>query len=272
MTVPLREAGDPALYGGKAAGLAKSLAAGLPVPNGIALAPDEAARVAAGAVVDVAHLGPLLAVRSSATAEDGAAASFAGQFTTKLGVPPSGVAEAVREVVASASKVAGYQARVGSSAALRMAVVIQELITPSAAGVLFTKNPVSGADERVIEACYGLGEAVVSGLVTPDTYRVARGGKALEVHAGYKDIALYPEAGGGVRQVEIEEHRAWFRALDDAALRALDELATRCETLFGGPRDIEWALVDDASGRRLVLLQCRPVTGGVMRRPQGASP
>ena len=158
-----------------------------------------------------AALGGPVAVRSSAIGEDGASASFAGQHATVLGVICAQTLVAaikkVRESAHAPSAIA-YRKRLGLDAAPRMGVVVQRLIDADKAGVLFTKNPMTGADERVIEASWGLGEAVVAGLVTPDCYRVTREGRVVERAAGDKDIAIRLRADGGTHEVEVDPHRA----------------------------------------------------------------
>ena len=116
-------------------------------------------------------------MRSSAVDEDGTDASFAGQHLTLLNVPSADdVPSALREIWWSANSDSAitYRQRVGLFTRPSVGVVIQTLLDPDVAGVMFTKNPVTGADERVIEASWGLGEAVVAGLVIPDTFRVDR--------------------------------------------------------------------------------------------------
>src|SRR5439155_5354035 len=124
-------------------------------------------------------LGGPLAVRSSAMDEDGAAASFAGQHLTLLNVPSAEeLGPALSKIWWSANSDSAitYRKRVGLFTRPSVGVVVQALLDPSTAGVMFTRNPVTGADERVIEASWGLGEAVVAGIVIPDHYRVDRSG------------------------------------------------------------------------------------------------
>ena len=137
-----------------------------------------------------------------------------------------------------------------------MGVVVQALVRAEVAGVLFTRNPMTGADERVIEASFGLGESVVSGIVTPDRFRVARGGRVLAREAGDKDVEIAWNEEGGTIERPVDPARAASLCLDDARLAALDELASRCERIEPGPHDIEWAF----EGERLYLLQRRPIT------------
>src|SRR5262249_51465483 len=140
------------------------------------------------------------AVRSSAVDEDGAAASFAGQHLTRLNVHlATDVPGAVREVWWSANSDSAitYRQRVGLFTRPSVGVVVQTLLNPSAAGVMFTENPLTGADERMIEASWGLGEAVVAGLVVPDNFRIDRSGQVLERKIGRKRFAIRPLPNGG---------------------------------------------------------------------------
>jgi pyruvate,water dikinase len=223
-------------------------------------------RVAAGNVTagkQVAALANLLAMplaaRSSAVGEDGAAASFAGQHATKLGITSEeALVQAVREVAASAHTPAAlaYRARFGIAGRPRMGVVVQQLVSASVAGVMFTQDPVSGARELVIEASWGLGEIVVSGEVVPDRYRIARSGAVIERCAGQKDIAVHVDPRGATVRRSIEPAEASRLCLTDAHLAELVTLANRCDGLMGAPADIEWAFRD----QQLLVLQMRPLT------------
>jgi pyruvate,water dikinase len=255
-------------HGGKAVALGHAVRAGLPVPHGVALSVAFVEAVVAGQADAHGRLTALhrelgggpVAVRSSAVGEDGAHASFAGQHATKLNITSaSALAGAVREVWESGRTPAAlaYRAQLGVAGAPRVAVIVQKLVRADVAGVMFTRDPVTGADERVIEASWGLGEAVVAGLVSPDRYRVDRAGRVLERAAGLKDLMIAPRADGGVEEVEVGDARANSHALADEQLAALHALALECERVFGGGgQDIEWAY----AGGALHLLQCRPVT------------
>jgi len=255
-------------FGGKAAQLGHAHRKGLPVPPAWALSTAFVDRVIAGDSDAITRLvdafleldGPV-AVRSSGVGEDGASASFAGQHATELNVRSrEGLLEAVHKVHRSARTEAAlaYRRRLGLAPEPRMGVVVQRLVQSECAGVLFTRHPTTGADERVIEATWGLGEAVVAGLVTPDSYRMARGGLVIERTAGDKDIAILWSEEGGTEEVEVEAHRVSALCLDDAKLAALEGLAVACEAAFGGTQDLEWAFV----GARLYLLQRRAITRG----------
>lgn len=263
--VPLLHATDGARFGGKAAELGRALALGLPVPAGLALDAEltEAVAVSGDArelASRAAELGPHVAVRSSGIGEDGAAASFAGQHKTRLNVQVGDeLGPAIRDVWQSARSPAAlaYRRRLGlDTSATPMAIVLQPMQRAEVAGVLFTKNPTTGADERVIEAAWGLGESVVMGLVTPDLFRVARGGALLETRLGLKEVAVRCRAAGGTEEVVSDAAAATRACVSQAQLAELDALASRCETAFGGARDLEWAFVDG----KLILLQCRAVT------------
>ena len=266
--VPLEKAADVSIFGSKAVGLGDAIRDGLPVPPGVALSGPVVEAVAAEdekAIAKVAKaVGSLrvpLAVRSSAVDEDGKDASFAGQHLTLLNVPSADeVPSALREIWWSANSDSAitYRQRVGLFTRPSVGVVIQTLLDPEVAGVMFTQNPVTGADERVIEASWGLGEAVVAGLVIPDTFRVDRSGQVLERTAGRKQVAIRAVATGGTVEEKIAPDRAEQLCLDDTQLDELAQLALRCEEVYGLARDIEWAFADGT----LYLLQCRAVTAG----------
>jgi pyruvate,water dikinase len=264
--VPLEQARDDTLFGSKAVGLGEAARAGLPLPPGVALSGAVVEAVAGGDEIAIGELdemvrplGAPLAVRSSAVDEDGATASFAGQHLTLLNVPSEEeLGSALREIWWSANSDSAitYRKRVGLFTRPSVAVVVQVLLDPETAGVMFTQNPVTGADERMIEASWGLGEAVVAGLVIPDSYRVDRDGRVLERRPGLKRIAIRTVAGGGTVEEEVAPELVEQLCLDDDRLAELNALAARCEEVYGPARDIEWAV---AAGT-LYLLQCRAVT------------
>jgi pyruvate,water dikinase len=263
---PLGTAVDEAAFGGKAAQLAAALGSGLPVPGGFAL-DWEAVRAAVVGELDLDSLlvdvapGPW-AVRSSAIGEDSAGASFAGTHLSVLGVVgTTAVRDAVRRVHDSAHEPSAiaYREQHGLDPAPRMAVVLQEMVASEVAGVLFTRNPVTGAQERLIEASWGLGEIVVSGEVTPDQYRLSPDGIPLERTTGEKDIALRLGTDGRVEKQEVPPELVGAPCLDDDRLAALHGLAAACDRVFGvEDHDIEFAF----AGERLFLLQRRPITHG----------
>jgi pyruvate,water dikinase len=253
---------DPAVVGGKAAALSR-LAACFPVPPGFCVP----AGVPAAAAVDAyaalaARLGaddPPVAVRSSACDEDGAAASFAGQHATLLHV--SG-AEAVRDAVTAVAASAASEPAVAyrrhhglAPAPGAVPVLVQALVVADVALVAFTADPVTGARDRVvINASWGLGESIVGGTVTPDSFTVA-GDRIVA-----RDIAdkrrMTVACAGGTREVDVPAFLRRAPSLSDDQLVATADLARAVERHAGHPVDVEAAWAGDS----LHLLQCRPIT------------
>ena len=264
--VPLAETHDDEVFGCKAAMLGHAARSGLPLPPGVALPASLVEEVAGNDPAALAELlrlveglEPPLAVRSSAVGEDTRGATFAGQHLTLLNVTSVGeLAAAVTEVWRSGSSESAlaYRRRVGMDGRPNVGVVVQRLVFPDVAGVMFTRDPLTGADERLIEASWGLGEAVVAGLVIPDLYRLSRSGEVLERRPGLKNVAVRPDPNGGTFEESLPPELAERMCLDDAKLGELHSLAERCEEAFGGPRDLEWGFV----GENLYLLQSRALT------------
>ena len=204
-----------------------------------------------------------VAVRSSATAEDTAGTSFAGEYETFVGLRGSAQVDLhVRRCWASAftARALGYAWKNGiDPLRVGMAVVVQKMINARVAGVMFTLNPVTGDRSRiVIEASYGLGLGVVGGEVTPDHYVVAKiEGEVLERTVGDKHVEFL----GGHVPTPVDHDRRVRLCLKDADLLALARLGKRLERLQRAPQDIEFAIdADLPPGRDIVLLQCRPET------------
>ena len=270
----LREAGAVDAFGGKAASLARALGVGLPAPDGFALSWEMVDRIAAGDAAAIesmnrafAAFGAAVAARSSAVGEDSVDASFAGQHVSILNVTSEAMLlDAVRTIHASAraESALAYRRKMGVTGEPRIGVVMQRMIDSDVAGVLFTLNPMNGANERVIEAAWGLGEAVVSGLVTPDRFRISAAGEILERTAGRKDFVIRFAPEGGTIERPVKADDILRLSLTDEQLQELHALASRCEEHYGGPQDIEWAFADGS----LVLLQSRPIT----KRRAGFSP
>lgn len=266
--VPIAEVDSEARFGGKAWHLARAVRAGLPVPPGFALSIDAIDAIASGnadvfvlAAAALESAGGPTAVRSSAVGEDAPSASFAGQHATVLNVrTPDALFEAVKRIRESAQGAGAmaYRRRLGLSGEPRIGVVVQRLIEADCAGVMFSRDPITGADERVVEAAWGLGESVVAGLVTPDRYRMTRAGDVILREVGNKDVAVRPRSGGGTHEVDVDPADAEALCLDDAQLAQLHDLASACESHLGGPQDIEWAF----AGGVLHLLQSRAITSG----------
>ena len=200
------------------------------------------------------------AVRSSATAEDLPAASFAGQQDTYLNiVGPAAILQHVSRCWASlfTERAVTYRLQNGfGHRKVSMGVVVQKMVFPDAAGVLFTADPVTG-DRRTtfVEASFGLGEALVSGLVNPDVFKV-RDGEVVATAIAAKQRAVHASPAGGTQVQAIDPHRQQQPALTDAQVVRLARLGRRIEAHFGRPQDIEWCLVDDG----YQIVQSRPIT------------
>jgi phosphoenolpyruvate synthase/pyruvate phosphate dikinase len=226
--------------------------------EGIAIPDDLAAAIARA----LARLGEqaAYAVRSSATAEDLPTASFAGQQDTYLNVVgPAAILQHVSRCWASlfTERAVTYRLRNGfDHRKVHMAVVVQQMVFPQAAGILFTADPVtSNRKVASVEASFGLGEALVSGLVNADVYKV-RDGEVVEKSVATKQLAIHASPAGGTQEQAIEPERQEQPALTDAQVVRLAQLGRRIEAHFGRPQDIEWCLVDDG----FQIVQSRPIT------------
>ncbi|MFF7550003.1 rifamycin-inactivating phosphotransferase [Streptomyces canus] len=200
------------------------------------------------------------AVRSSATAEDLPTASFAGQQDTYLNVVgATAILQHISRCWASlfTERAVVYRRRNGiDHRTVHMAVVVQQMVFPHAAGILFTADPVTG-DRTVatVDAGFGLGEALVSGLVNPDVFKV-RHGEVVARTISAKQRAVHALPSGGTQEVGIDSERQKQPALTDAQAVLLVQLGRRIETHFGRPQDIEWCLADDG----FHIVQSRPIT------------
>ncbi|MBF9129960.1 phosphoenolpyruvate synthase [Plantactinospora sp. S1510] len=200
------------------------------------------------------------AVRSSATAEDLPTASFAGQQDTYLNVVgPAAILRHVSRCWASlfTERAVTYRQRNGiDHRTVQMAVVVQRMVLPHAAGILFTADPVTGNRKvATVDASFGLGEALVSGLVNPDVFKVRDGGIVDKAIAA-KQLAVHALPAGGTQEVAVDPQRQEQPALTDPQVVRLVQLGRRIEAHFGRPQDIEWCLVDDD----FQIVQSRPIT------------
>ena len=303
LLIPITGADSPSLseVGGKAASLARLCQAGLPVPpatvlsaaffapwlvelaknrpesadldqvNGFALDSAQAA-----ALAQLKHWmrdegSDCYAVRSSALDEDGAEASFAGQYQTELGVKAEDVEAAIRRCFAAslAARITEYRRKSGlGSDHGHLAVIIQRQLASDIAGVGFSINPLNNDfDEALINASWGLGAAVVDGKVTPDHYLVSKPDRRLiERRLGDKQIRLALSDKGGVEEQPAPDASGW--SLDDQQIDQLTAALVQIESLYQQPVDIEWAYVDG----QLYLLQARPITTYLPLPPALLSP
>ncbi len=225
--------------------------------------PDDLRREIGAAYDELAAMAGLAcAVRSSALSEDGAAAASAGLYESYLNVV--GVADvvaAVRLCYASlwAERTLVYRAARRQSEEDAMAVIVMGLVPCLTAGVAFTAHPVTGArDQVLINASWGLGEAIVSGRVTPDSFLVEKGSFALierEIYTKTMAVTPHPD-GGGTLEIELPAAKATAPSLSDDEARAVARVATAVEAHYGSPQDVEWGL----AGGQIHVLQARPIT------------
>ena len=225
--------------------------------EGVAI-PDD---LAAAITDSLARLGEqaAYAVRSSATAEDLPTSSFAGQQDTYLNVLGPAVHQHVSRCWASlfTERAIAYRLWKGvDHRAVEMAVVVQQMVFARVAGILFTADPVTSSRKVAsVEASFGLGEGLVSGLVNPDVYKV-RDGEVVAKTVSTKRLAIHASPAGGTEAHAIEPGRQHCPALTDAQVVALAQLGRRIEAHFGDPQDIEWCLADDG----FQIVQSRPIT------------
>jgi pyruvate, water dikinase len=199
-----------------------------------------------------------VAVRSSAGSEDGDTASFAGQFESVLGVAGADAVMAAVERCATSGRgrrARWYAARMGLPTEERVPVIVQQLVDADASGVAFTRNPVTGRTEVVVNASWGLGPSVVDGVVTPDSVTVSVDGR-VECVLGSKESRL-DLVEGRLQRSDVPPGDRERACLSRALLRRLAREARRAEEIVGAPLDLEWAV----QGDRLWILQARPVTG-----------
>jgi phosphoenolpyruvate synthase/pyruvate phosphate dikinase len=267
------ESADRGLVGGKAAALGR-LAALHAVPAGFVATPGAGQDEVCGAYEALARrLGtraPAVAVRSSAVDEDGDLASLAGQYETYLNVTGADrVADAVRRCreSATAARALAYRRERGMGTGAGMPVLVQQLVRADVSAVAFSVNPVTGADEIVVNAAYGLGESIVGGTTTPDTFILVKPGLDLgEVQVGSKE-RMTVATPAGTREVAVPALMRGRPCLDPGAAREIGALALALERRTGHAVDVECAF----AGASLHLLQCRPVTAAGRTFSEGST-
>lgn len=285
--------GDIAIAGGKGANLGEMTQAGITVPPGVVLTADaydffmeaggiEPQKFESAAQIRSAILstkmpaeieaeirefcgtleeGARMAVRSSATAEDLDDASFAGQQETYLNViGTDNVLIKIRECYASlwGDRAVSYRKNSGyDKQKTSLAVVIQQMVESESAGVMFTSDPAGDRENIHINAAYGLGEAVVSGIVSPDEYICTKEGTVIKQITGSKEVEIiYDADNGGTRKVSVDESKRKQSVLNKEQIAALVKEGVRIEKHYGHPMDIEWAVKSD----RIYILQARSIT------------
>jgi phosphoenolpyruvate synthase/pyruvate phosphate dikinase len=207
------------------------------------------------------------AVRSSATAEDLPTASFAGQQDTYLNIiGKEAILKHISKCWASlfTDRAVIYRLQNGfDHRKVHLSVVVQQMVFPQAAGILFTADPVTSNRKVLsIDASFGLGEAMVSGLVNADLYKVCNG-RIINKKISTKKLAIYALKDGGTKEEEIEPEQQNKQALTDEQILQLERIGRQIEEYFGRPQDIEWCLVDDTrlpDGQAFYIVQSRPIT------------
>ncbi|MEH1865547.1 MAG: phosphoenolpyruvate synthase [Nostoc sp.] len=200
------------------------------------------------------------AVRSSATAEDLPTASFAGQQDTYLNIiGKEAIYQHISKCWASlfTDRAVIYRLQNGfDHRKVHLSVVVQKMVFPQVAGILFTADPVTSNRKVLsIDASFGLGEAMVRGIVNTDIYKVCNG-KVIDKKISTKKLAIYALKDGGTKEQEIEPSRQNRQALTDEQIVQLEHIGRKIEEHFGCPQDIEWCLVDDT----FYIVQSRPIT------------
>lgn len=202
----------------------------------------------------------MYAIRSSATAEDLPHASFAGQQDSFLNIKGEGeLIEAIRKCWASlfTDRAIAYRIQNGfDHQSVFLSVVVQKMVQPEVSGIMFTADPVTGHHSTVsIDAGFGLGEALVSGMVTADSYKV-RQGWIIEKKIAYKEKGIFPLDGGGTEMQQLPKAQQNRQSLDDAKVLDLARLGKRIERYYGSGQDIEWCLEEG----KIHIVQSRPIT------------
>jgi len=234
-------------------------------------------------ILKIAKEPVFVAVRSSATTEDLASASFAGQQESFLGIKgKTQLLDAIKKCSSSlyTPRAIYYREKKGfKHAHALLAVVVQKMINSEKSGVIFTKNPIHLDENIVIEAVFGLGEGIVSGKIKPDNYLVSKELEILEKKIADKKIALVRAGSGSIEEVKLTEQRSNQQVLTDGEIQRLADIAMSIEKHYKKPQDIEFAIEDHA----LYIVQSRPITtsakktgkeleGKVLLQGSGASP
>ncbi|MEI6267150.1 MAG: PEP/pyruvate-binding domain-containing protein [bacterium] len=261
---------DVAKVGGKGGSLGEMTQSGIPVPTGFVITTQAyisfheselPSKIQKQILAKFDSLGlDRVAVRSSAIAEDSSSASWAGQFNTVLNVNREGLIDAIMDCWQSSnSETVKYYAKRNdiSEDQLALAIVVQKMVNSNVSGVVFSINPVTGnKEEMMIEACYGLGEMLVQGMVTPDNYIVSKYDLSIREKRISNQTQKIINTVNGTETISIEQSQQSLQKLSDEKIFKLSKLVMLIENYYGCPQDIEWAIEDD----ELFILQSRPVT------------
>ncbi len=256
---------DAPTAGGKGASLGELTQAGIPVPPGFVILAEAYNRLSPELEKEIlaafrALGSEYVAVRSSATCEDGSACSWAGELESYLNTTEQTLIENVRRCWASLDSpraVAYRQSQGMMNVDINVAVVVQKMVASEVAGVCFTVHPVTkNRDQMIIEACWGLGELLVGGEITPDAYVVSKSnGALLDVNVSEQEEMLVRGQNGNQR-IPILGAKRGAQKINNQQIAQLAELCVRIETHYGFPCDIEWAFERGA----FFIVQSRPIT------------
>lgn len=254
--------GDASSVGGKGASLGEMVQLGIPIPQGFVIIVGSLTQLSEHAILEAFDVidAKRVAVRSSAVGEDSSQVSWAGQLETYLNVGRENIIKKIKECLNSIKSeralVYAKEQKIEKDQ-LRVAVVIQKMVDSQVSGVLFTVNPVTGEEEIMVEAGYGLGEMIVQGSITPDNYIIDK--RNLNIKS--KDIQVQETMlvfqDGVNKEIPVTEDKKGEQKISDINLTKLGELALKIEKHYGAPQDIEWAVDQDD---KIWILQARPIT------------
>lgn len=263
LVIGFADANDATTVGGKAYALAQMVRAGFVIPGGFVLSSHAFRMMTPALQTSVFNAfdelkTDFVAVRSSAINEDGASASWAGQLDTFLNITRDTLLEHIEACWESASspRTLAY-AQQTSTHSGKVAVIVQKMIQSEVSGVAFSVHPVLNDDSKlIIEAGFGLGEAIVSGEVAPDTYIVSKKGQRIaDTHIARQTKKLIQDSAGKTVWQDMQADGV-RQKLGDEHILQLSDVVVRLENFFGHPVDVEWALHENT----LYVLQCRPIT------------
>ncbi len=247
---------DTNIFGGKAVNLGILIQSGFLVPDGFCVSVD-----GGDFATELSQLkGKEFAIRSSATSEDSIGASFAGQYDTFLNIQRKDVLKYVKKCQKSLNtKRAQEYRKIKNITKAKMAVVVQEMIQSEVAGISFTVHPVTkDKNQMIIEACWGLGEAIVSGLITPDSYVINIGDwSIIDVSINVqKKMLIRDEKNGANKWVDVISQKQDKQILANKKIIELAKICKKIENHYQMPQDIEWALEKN----KFYITQSRPIT------------
>ncbi len=265
LVLPLEKAMDVSLCGGKARALGQLINAGFNVPPGFVITTHAETKMDKSLEDEILRYfdnfnTPYVAVRSSAVGEDSSTASWAGQLESYLNVDKTGLIDAIKKCWASieSERAISYAKEHDvPQSELKVGVVVQKMINSDTAGVMFTVNPVNQlSEEIVIEAIYGLGELLVQGLVTPDTFVVEKSSGAVKHYDHHRQKSYLIFKDGKNRKTALPQDKKSARVLGGGQIKSLAKLARQTEKHYKFPQDVEWAIEDG----QIYIVQSRPIT------------